>query len=161
MGWKQDLVPGTVVCCHFPEEERPGEPGLKVRPVIITHVRKGDHLRAPVVEVMFGTSVQSHVRDPNIQISRDDELKQTGLRQPTKFLLRKRAVIPATESFFVRNGKGEVALGMLPHRALEKLKSFFADETDEQRARAQRYGRRPMKLTWTSSSAQEKEPTHA
>jgi len=161
MGWKHSLVPGTVVCCRFPIEERPGEPGSKVRPVVITRVRKGNHLRAPVVEVMFGTSVRSHVRDPNIQISRDDELKQSGLRQPTKFLLRKRAVIPATEKFLVRNAGGDIAIGMLPHRAMEKAKAFFAYETEDQRAKALRFGRRAMTSAWTSSSEQKKELTHA
>jgi hypothetical protein len=150
-----------VVCCRFPEEERPGEPGSKVRPVVITRVRKGNHLRAPVVEVMFGTSVLAHVRDPNIQISRDDELKQTGLRQPTKFLLRKRAAIPATGRFFIRNGNGDIAIGMLPIRAVEKMNNFLAYETEDQRVRAQRFGRRPMELTWTPSSEQNKELTHA
>lgn len=161
MGWKHSLVPGMVVCCRFPEEEHPGEPGSKVRPVVITRVRKGNHLRAPVVEVMFGTSVRAHVRDPNIQISRGDELKQSGLRQPTKFLLRKRAAIPATEKFFVLNGKGDIAIGMLPGRAVEKFESFFAYETEDQRVRAQRFGRRPMKPTWTPSSEPKKELTHA
>lgn len=161
MGWKHSLVLGTVVCCRFPTEERPGEPGSKVRPVVITCVQRGNHLRAPVVEVMFGTSVRSHVRDPNIQISRDDELKQAGLRQPTRFLLRKRAVIPATEMFFVRNGKGDIAIGMLPHRAMEKAKAFFAYESEEQRNHALRFGRRAMTPTWTPSSIQHKELKHA
>lgn len=161
MGWKQDLVPGAVVCCRFPVEERPGEPSTKVRPVIITRVLRNKHDVAPMVEVVFGTSVKCHVRDPNIEISRDEELKKSGLRQPTKFLLRKRAVIPATEGFFVRNGNGDVVIGMLPSRAVEKLNNFFSDENEDQRARAQRFGRRLIKSTWTSSSEQNKELTHA
>lgn len=161
MGWKQSLVSGTVVCCRFPTEERPGEPGSKVRPVVITRVRWGDYLRAPVVEVMFGTSVRGHVRDPNIQISSDDELKQSGLRQQTKFLLRKRAVIPITEMFFVRNGKGDIAIGSLPHRCMEKAKAFFAYESEEQRNHALRFGRGAMTPAWAPSSIQHKELKHA
>lgn len=161
MGWKDSLVPGAVVCCRFPEEERPGVPSIKIRPVVITRIRLGDHFLTPLAEVMFGTSVRSHTRDPNIQISRDGELNQTGLRQPTKFLLKKRAIIPVTEQFFVRNGKGEVAIGKFPCRALEKAKSYFSYETEEQRARALRFGRKTMPSTWTLSSEQLKELKHA
>jgi len=161
MGWKDSLVPGAVVCCRFPEEERPGDPSSKIRPVVITRIRLGDHCLTPLAEVMFGTSVRSHTRDPNIQISRDDELSQTGLRQPTKFLLKKRAIIPVTEQFFVRNKNGEGTIGTFPHRALKKAKSYFVYETEDQRARALRFGRKTMQSTWTPPSEQKKELTHA
>lgn len=161
MAWNKALMPGAVICCRFPEEERAGLPGRKVRPVIITKVMPGNQFRKAMVEVAFGTSSTKHVKDPNIQLSHCEELQEAGLHQPTKFLLRKRALIPATNAFIIRSKKEEVALGYLPARALAKLSIFLERETEEQRAHALRFGRRPAAPTWTPSSEQHKEIIHA
>lgn len=161
MDWLHQLVPGAVVCCRFPNEETPGIPGMKTRPVAIAKLFRSRRTDDLFAEVVYGTSAISHVRDPNIQITRNEEFLQTGLRASTQFLLRKRAVVPATKSFFVVNAKGDVAIGKLPRRATEKMNQFFIGETGGQRRRALRFGCYQPMPTWTTSSDHSMEISYA
>ena len=161
MKWICQLETGAVVCCRFPTEENPGAPGTKSRPVVIAKLFRSQRTGSLYAEVVYGTSAISHVRDPNLQITRYDELSQTGLRAPTQFLLRKRAVVPATKSFFALNANGDVAIGKLPQRAIEKMERFIIDEPAEQRRRALRFGNFQPIQSWTTSSDHTQEISHA
>ncbi|MEG3619492.1 type II toxin-antitoxin system PemK/MazF family toxin [Magnetovibrio sp. PR-2] len=148
------LEVGDVVLCPFPTEERPGLPGPKLRPCLVVATRRKTMFSCETVEVAYGTSVQKRKPGASVTVSDAECMARSGLDRPTKFLLGKRAIVPA-RSCFVQS-----KIGSVPERFKQALKIFLNNEKEGLRKAARRFGRKKQK-PWTPSSEQLKELQNA
>lgn len=129
---------GDVVLCYFPEDERPSQPGPKVRPALVMmngHNRNGE----PMLALAYGTSrkMDDEWIKPNDLILSDPEaLIACGLRRTTKFDLDRVRVIPWKRHYFSWTRDGRCVLGRISDEIAKGVHSILSQIAERQRRQA-------------------------
>lgn len=134
-GFAQFPAPGDIVYCRFPEEL--GTPGPKPRPALV--VGTGfSRSEKDSVRVAYGTSqrvTELHSGEFAIYPNDGAAFQLSGLSYPTKFDLRRTAVLPYTEEWFcvppaARHGYTP-KLGTLHPSLMKRAQAAYAAATTE------------------------------
>lgn len=88
-----------IVTCWYPENERPDQPGSKLRPALVLAVLQGQTTGLFACRIAYGTKILKIIKRKNIDLIVEDH-QSIGLPRPTRFDLDKIGTFVWAPPFF-------------------------------------------------------------